>query len=103
MKIVNELLRTAKAPTRLTDKQARERASTIWRAIKSQGGAVSEGQLKAILGKHNMPFSAVGALFGAGYLKRQGKKTTVGPRGRGARGQRSRRPTRTTAKRSGME
>jgi hypothetical protein len=77
---VDELLKTAQPPRRLSVADIRKRALAICKDIQAHGGSVSKEQLKAIVTKHGMPYTAVGALYAGGYVRAIGKRLEVGPR-----------------------
>mgnify|MGYP001573167080 CR=1 FL=1 len=73
LKVIEELLRTAKAPQRLSDAQIKQRALSIVAAIKKKGGKVTAEQLREIVTKQGMPFSAVGSLVAGKYVRKEEK------------------------------
>ena len=86
LKTVDALLCTAHAPhrlQRLSRRASKERARAICKEVKKRGGRLSREELRDVLAKAKMPFTAVGGLFGAGYLKNTTSGTALGVRGRG--------------------
>lgn len=77
---VEQLLKTAESPRRLSDADIKKRVASICRDLGSSGA--TDSQLREIVTKHSMPYHAVGALFAGGYLKRTSKGTVLGSRGR---------------------
>jgi hypothetical protein len=77
VKAIDELLATAATPKRMSDRQVKQRALAICSAVRKHGTRVTRDQLKAIVLKHGMPFTAVGALFSGHYLKKQGDHILV--------------------------
>jgi hypothetical protein len=77
VKAIDELLSTAATPKRLSDRQVKQRALAICSQVRKHGGRVSPDQLKTIVLKHGMPFTAVGALFSGRYLTKRGDHIMV--------------------------
>lgn len=67
---VESVLASKAPPRRLSDADVKRRAEAICHEVRARGGQVSLDQLRAITVKHNMPFTAVGALSAGGYLRR---------------------------------
>jgi hypothetical protein len=75
--VIQELLRTAKAPQRLSDTDIKKRCHSIVAAVKKKGGKVTADQLREIVTKNGMPFSAVGSLVAGKYVKKDGKEFII--------------------------
>ncbi|MBI4032078.1 hypothetical protein HY374_00020 [Candidatus Berkelbacteria bacterium] len=74
MAAVDELLKTAQPPRRLSDNDIGKRAMAICADIREAGGTVSKDHLRPIVAMHGMPYAAVGRDVGcAGYLERRGR------------------------------
>ena len=78
---VDALLRKAHPPHRLSRANVRSRVQAICREVQAHGSTVEPDRLRAITAKHKMPFSSVGALFSAGYLRKSANGISLGKRG----------------------
>lgn len=81
---VNQLLKQASAPRLERPADGVRRAESIVKAIRSKGGRVSREQLATIAVSMGIIATAVGALYQAGYVKkdpRDNKFIVVGPKG----------------------
>jgi|GEM_PF-6403574 len=81
--VVQQMLKTAHPPRRLSDRDIRERALAICAEIRKRGGSVDQDVLRTIVSKRGMPFTAVGSLYSGGYLRKT--KTGVALAGRSQR------------------
>ncbi len=92
--VVDELLRQAEAPRRLSKADVKHRAQSICKAVAAKGGAVSREHLQRIADEHRLPFAAIGSLVGAGYLRTTKTGFRLGARGQAAKRHKKGRPTR---------
>ena len=66
---VEALLNIALAPRHLSKAERQKRARSICASVRKKGGRVTREELRAIAAEHRVPFAAIGALVGAGYLR----------------------------------
>ena len=81
---LDHLLKKAAPPRRFAKADIRQRAAAICQEVRTRKGVVSKDQLRTIVTKHDMPYTAVGALFAGGYLKDTKTGVVLGSRGQQA-------------------
>lgn len=86
---VENLLKTAAAPKRLSQKEIEARVARICKEIKAHASGVSAENLRKIAEGHGLPFHTVGALFAGGYLKKTGDAISLTEKGRSMAGRRA--------------
>lgn len=81
-KFVADLLKRAERPRLRSQREVTKRVQSILQDVRSGKGTVTQQQLRSIVTKHGMPFTAVGALYAGGYLTKTKTGATLGPRSR---------------------
>jgi hypothetical protein len=81
LRLLDQLLQHAPPPRHRSISDIKRRATNICRELAALRRPATPGQLRAVVTKHGMPYTAVGALYAGGYLRRSGKGIVLGARG----------------------